>query len=153
MVLQFQIQPAVVEDGGILHSTGFCLLVVAIVDQRWDFTGQAGSKADEAAVVLTQQVVVDAGFGIIPVDITDRVEHHQVAVTLFVHGQQDQMIVAGVGTGWRPVGMGFGIYVELTSDDRVDARLFAVKVEAQCAEHIPMIGDGQMLHPKFLGFI
>ena len=152
MVLQFQIVPVVVENRGVEQCALLCSLVIVVGQQLGDLSGETRREADESFVMFGQQLVADPGFVIIAFRVGDRIEYHEVLVALFIHGYQDQMVVAATTHGGRLCRMGFGVHIEFTPYNRVYPLCFASFVELEDTEHVSMVGNGQVLHPILFRF-
>ena len=122
---------------------------VAFYDETGHFRRSASRQYDEALAVLLQQLAVDPGTVVEPVDVSAGDQLHKITVTLVVAGQQDEVIRAAlVGVLVEPAAL---CDVDLATYDRLDARLFAGHVEVHHAVHGPMVGDGQGVHAHLLG--
>ena len=73
-------------------------------------------------------------------------QEDQVAVTLRVPGQQDQVVVLSDG----PIAAALATrHVDLAAQDRLDAGPLGPLVEVDRAERVAVIGDGHGLHAHF----
>ena len=94
VVLQFQIvmfrtKQVAVPQGGLLR-----LVIIPLQQCLWNFPGQAGRQANQALMVLLQQISVNARLKIKALRIALRNHGNQVFVALFVLAQQNQVIVS-----------------------------------------------------------
>ena len=64
MILQFNIIVAFAKEVTIPQSTRFGTLIVSGKDGLWDLTCKAGRQANQAFVVLFQQLLINAGLGV-----------------------------------------------------------------------------------------
>ncbi len=152
VVLDLQVVAPIVEEGGEPQCPPLCLLVLTVEEVLEDLAAQAGGEADEALVVRLEQGIVDAGLEVEAIGVGEAVELHQVVVTGLVHRQEDEVVLVGpFAPACRSLGVVGGIAVELTADDRLDARLPRGVVEAHRPKHVAVVGDGQGAHGEAPG--
>ena len=94
VVLQFQIvmfrtKQVAVPQGGLLR-----LVIIPLQQRLGNFPGQAGRQANQALMVLLQQIAVNARLKIKALRIALRNHGNQVFVALFVLTQQNQVIIS-----------------------------------------------------------
>ena len=104
-------------------------------------------KTDQSFAVLAQQFLVDARLVIETFEIAFRNQLDEILVSLLVLAKNDQVI--------RPAARRIAIEpirlrdVHLAADDRFDAGLLRGFIEADRAEQIAMIGNGDRRHLVF----
>src|SRR5262249_8289062 len=111
---------------------------------------QAAREGDQAAVQLTQELLVDAWLVVEALAVARADQPAEVAVPLLVHGQHDHVVVAAGLVVVDTAGLveaAVGRDVELAADDRLHARLLRLGEELDGAEHVAVVGDGAGVHP------
>ena len=74
---------------------------------------------------------------------------HQVAVSLIILSQQDQMIITVIPTSHFSVKTGARSHINLTSEDRIDPGFSCSSVKIDHTIHNAMIGDRRTVHTQF----
>ncbi len=102
-----------------------------------DIALQAGRESDQTSGVPAQQLLIDPGLVIKPVEVAGRDQPDQVLVPFLVFAQKNQVVVRfRVG----PVAVTFFGDVNLASDNRVDALRRRRVVELDGSEQVPVVG-------------
>ena len=140
MVLQLDVIIAFSEQIPIPQGRGLGPLVVPGQNGLRHLTGQTGRQADQALVILFQQLLVHAGLGIKALHERCRDHLDQVFVASLILAQQDQMVVAVDLV--HLVKTGAGSHIDFTADDGLDARLFGCLIELHTAVHDAVVGAG-----------
>ena len=117
MVLQLNIIVALAEQIVIVKRNLLGALIVPCQNRLRDLTGKAGGKADQAFVVLLQQVMVNARLGIKALQETGGYHFDQVFIPGFIFAEQDQVVVAVNAVDLIKAGAGGNIH--LTANDRL----------------------------------
>ncbi len=128
VVLQLNIIVALAEQIVIVKSNLLGALIVPCQNRLRDLTGKAGGKADQAFVVLLQQVMVNARLGIKALQETGGYHFDQVFIPGFIFAEQDQVVVAVNAVDLIKAGAGGNIH--LTANDRLDACGFGCIIKA-----------------------
>ncbi len=126
----------------------FGLFHLSLQDEPGHIAGQTGRQRDKPLVLLPQQLHVDAGAVVIPLDEARGAQLDQVLVALLVLTQQHQVRVLARGGGLVKAAAGGDVH--LAADDRMDALAQALLVKIHHAVHHAVIRDGQRLHAQFL---
>ena len=147
--LDFDVE-AVVEDRRVCFGRGERPLAVVAQHGARQLAAQAARQRDDAAVEFAQQVVVHARLAVEAFGKTGRHQPAQVAITLLIHGEQDEMEIAAVlqivGAGRLFVETALGRHVHLAADDRLDPVAGRGAVEVDRAEHVPVVRDRHRGH-------
>ena len=138
VALQFQ-EISVAEQLLVPASDPVSFRQVSVVDQPGHFGRRAAGDSDEAAVVLFQQLAVDAGTVVETINVGPSDQLHQVAITCIVPCQQEQVVGAAL-VGALVEAAAFGD-VDLAPDNWLDVRLFAGLVEFHHTVHGAVVGD------------
>ena len=140
VVLQLNIIVALAEQIVIVKSNLLGALIVPCQNRLRDLTGKAGGKADQAFVVLLQQVMVNARLGIKALQETGGYHFDQVFIPGFIFAEQDQVVVAVNAVDLIKAGAGGNIH--LTANDRLDACGFGCIIKGNTAVHNTVVGNG-----------
>ena len=146
VLLDLDEEVPVAQDGPILIGGLGCAGFVALAEALEDLPTQAGRCADEPGAVPRQQLLVDPRLVVVAVEVRGGRQGQQVAIADVVLGQQDHVVVVGVGLAFL-VGHAAGGDVGLDADDRLDPRLLGRGVERDDPVHAPVIGQRQRRHP------
>ena len=153
VVLQFDEEVLLAEN--VLQPSGPALrqLDVAAQQRLEHHATQAPRGGDQALVVSLEQLPVESGLVVVPLQVGGRGELEQIAVPLDRLRQEGQVVVellppfhvaAGVvhlAPPDRPLVARLGRHVGLGADDRRDALLTAGLVEVEDPVHVPVVGD------------
>ena len=147
LVLNLEIEIALAEDV-VEGDGGFAGRVVLPFRQPLgDFALQTCRQTDQPLRVLGQKFLADARLVVEAVQRSLGDDLHQVAITLVVLGQHDQMVVAVA------FGRGAMVFlladVELAAQDRLHARFFGGIDELDRAEDVAVVGHGDRGHVEF----
>ena len=150
VVLQLDVVVALTEQVTVPQRCRLCALVVPCQNGLRHFARQAGRKANQALVVLFQQLFINAGLGIKTLHESGRHHLDEVFVTRLVLAQQDEVVVAVDLV--HLIKAGAGGHIDFAADDGLDARLFGCLVELHTAVHDTVVGAGDgilaaLLHP------
>ena len=140
------LQPAR-EDGGAVEVLG---------EQRLgNDPAEAARRRDETLVVSLQQLPVDAGLVVVPLEVGGRRELDEIAVALRRLGENGQVVVellaplalaprvVDATPAHRALRAGLGGHVGLGPDDGRDLALAALLVEVEDPVHVAVVGDGK----------
>ena len=109
--------------------------------------GQAGGKADQAFVVLPDEVIVDAGTVVIAGEEALGDEVHQVLIAGVVFAQEDQVAVFAVDGAFVPP---VAAHIGLAADDGLQPCILHGGIEVDDAIHHAMVGNGAAVHAQRL---
>ncbi len=142
VILNFEEEVAAAEHGFELASGFLGEVVVALHDVLRDFSSETAGEADEAFGVFGEEVLADAGFFVEAVEGGLGGEADEVAVACFVFGEDEKVVVLGVGVGvLAEVGLFFAD-VELAAEDGLEALLVHGVEEVDRAVDVAVVGDG-----------
>ena len=122
----------------------------AAQDRHVDLALQARAHADDALVVLREELAVDARLVVEPGHVRFGIELAEVVVADVVLRQQDQMESFDIRDAWLFFQTAAGCNVSFAADDRLDLRLLHGVVELVAAAHDAVVGDRAGLHAVFL---
>jgi len=154
VVLEFEVEVFLPEDLFEPIDCVTCFLEFAVGDACRNFTGQASGQCNQAILMIFENVLVDAGFVIVTVQMGIRDQFDQIFIAGFVLGKEDQVIVDFLAPN-----AGFflqaaaGGHIDLATDDGFDARLVGCLIEIDGAVHHTMIGDRHGWKLQFLGIL
>ncbi len=149
VVLQLEEEIFLPENVPILVRRLLRRLVVAPGDRLRDLARKAGGETDEAAVILPQDLLVDAGPVIEPVDKARGDDLHEVLVALVGLREEDQVVVAlFISAALAAVEAAPRRDIDLTAQDRFDAGRRRLLVEVDAAVHDAVVRDGRGVHPE-----
>ena len=158
VVLHFQEQVVLVENVQVFPHGRAGPFLVPAQDGLGDFALDTGCQADDAFVVLPQDILVDAGLAVEPVDVAQRDQMGKVAVAFIVLGQQNQMVA---GLLVDAVEAAARRHVDFAADDDADAgfplffrflRQFLRRlVHVHGAVHVAVVRDGDAVHAQIHG--
>jgi len=146
----FQEEVALAEQFPILRCGALSRFILAAKQKTRNLSVQTRAQGNETFMMLGQQRLVDPGAVIETLQISRRGQLHQVSVALKVLRQQDQMAGGLAGSVSALVKTACGGNVGFASDDRLDAVSVGCLIEADGAEHVPVIGQGDRRHLVFL---
>jgi len=144
VVLELQVEIAVAEDLHVAAGGGFGSGLVAGHDARGDLPGQAGGQADQAAGVPAEQLEVDAGAVVEPLQEAQGDQSAQVLIAVPVLHQQDEVEAVLAGAGFLVPAARDDVH--LAADNGFDAGLLRLLVELHGAVQVAVVGDGQGRH-------
>ena len=107
-----------------------------------DFAGEAAGEADEAFGVLGEEVLGDARLAVEAVERGLAGEADEVAVALFVFGEDEQVVVLGSGSANSRAVVVFFADVELAAEDGLEALLLHGVEEVDGAVDVAVVGHG-----------
>ena len=145
VALQFQ-EISVAEQLFEPASDPVSFIKVPVIDQPGHLGRRAAGDSDEAAVVLFQQLAVDAGTVVETINVGPSDQFHQVAIARIVPCQQEQVVGAAL-VGRFVEAAAFGD-VNLAPDNWLDGRLFAGLVEFHDAVHGAMVSNCYGVHSQ-----
>ncbi len=140
VVLKLDVIVALAKQVLIVQSDAFCPLIVPGQDGLGHLPRQTGRQADQAFVVLFQQVLVDAGLGVKTFEKAGADHLDQVFVAGLVFAQQDQMVVAVDAVDF--IVPRTGGHVHFAPDDGLNTGRHGGVVELDAAVHNAVVGDG-----------
>ena len=145
----------VLETGGPLRGQ----LHVALEQGLQHHASEAAGGGDDARAEPLEQLPVDAGLVVVPLEVGGARQLHEVAVARSSLGQQGQVVVellpviavaspvVDATPPHRPLVPGLGGHVGLGADDRLDPPGPALLVEVENAVHVAVIGDADRRLP------
>ena len=140
LVLNLEVEVALAEDVLVLEGGGPGLVVFAGGELFAELAGEAAGGADEAFGVLGEPGLADARLAIEAVERGLRGDADEVAVALFVFGEDEEMVVVVALAGGAMVGVFAD--VELAAEDGLDALLLGGVEEVDGAVDVAMVGHG-----------
>ena len=116
-------------------------LLIPIMQQMLrDIAADTGGHADQSLTVLREQIIVDAGPIIEPMDKSLRRKPHQVLIAGLILRQQDEMAILPVQLPLLD-SVATGRHIGLHAYDRLDPLLLAFPIKIDDAVHDPVIRD------------
>jgi hypothetical protein len=110
-------------------------------------------KPNEALVVLRDEVQRDAGScAACGAHVPFRDDTNEAPVAFGVRGEQDEMVGGRVFGLARAFACPVARNVDLATENRADAGIFACFVKLNRPEHVAVVGEGHGAHAKRLGF-
>jgi len=100
--------------------------------------------------MLGQQLPVDTGAIVEPIDVGRGHELEQVLIARHVGGQQNQVMRAVIEPGLF-LKQASARLIDLTAKDRLYACCLRGVMKSNRAVHLPMVGQGKRIHPQFPG--
>jgi hypothetical protein len=140
LVLDFEIEIAFAEDVFVLLGYGFGFLVAACDQFFAEFSAEAAGEADKAGGVLSEIALADAGLAIEAVERRFRGNANEVAVTFFVLGEDEEVVVFVAFAGGAVVLVLADI--EFAAEDGLDAFVLGGFKEVDCAVDVAVVGHG-----------
>jgi hypothetical protein len=107
-----------------------------------DFALETAGKSDESAAVLGQNFVVDSRFIIEAFEVSGGGEFQEVLVSLAVAHEEREVVTCFLVRPAAAVVPAFMCHIRLVAYDGLYAMLERFRVELDCAEEIPVVGDG-----------
>ena len=147
MVLDLEKEVLAAEDLEVLAHERIGMLEVVLQDGARDLTGDAGRQADDALMVLAQEVLVDARLVVHALDVGQRDELDEIAVARLVLREQNQVVIAHAIDLAVFLARAWG-HVDLAADDGLRALLLGFLVEIDDAVHGAVVGDGDAVHAE-----
>ena len=117
-------------------------------EARYLRRGAAGER-DEPLGVALQQLAVNAGLVVEPLQVRQGDQLYQVLVAGVALGQEGQVVGALVGWGLGVAAL--RRHIHLAADDGLDARGGALGVEVYGPVQVAVVGDGQSGHAQLFG--
>ena len=158
VVLHFQEQVLLVENVQVFPHSRAGPLLVPTQDGLGNFPLDTGRQADDAFVILAQDILVDAGFAVEPVDVAQRDQMGKVAVSLIVLGQQNQMVA---GLLVDAVEAAARRQIDFAADDDADTgfsllfrllRQFLRRlIQVHGPVHVAVVRNGNAVHAQLHG--
>ena len=125
------------------------LFRLPLCDISLHFPRQAGRQGYESFMILIQDFHIHTGLVIIPLCKAFADNFHQILITDFIFRQQHKMIISVFTPGKLLVKPGIGRYINLTSQNGLDARFLGSTVEIYHTIHNTVICNGSAFHPQF----
>jgi hypothetical protein len=151
VVLELEIEVAFAEDLGI--ETRFLRRGIGLPldDEAGDLACETGAARDDPLVMLLDELVVDPRLVVEALHVARGHEPDEVRVSRCILGDHHEVmiLVARLRAGFDVAGIRCD--VEFAAYERIDAVLPAGVVEFQGAEHVPVVGEGEVLHPELDG--
>ncbi len=155
VVLELDEEVVLAED--VLEPGGQVLGSDLIVGQQGleDHPAQTAGGGDEPVVVTLEQLPVEPGLVVVPLQVGGGRELQQVAVPGCRLGQEGQVVIellaaVDVASGVvdlapsdRSIVSRFGGHVGLRADHRIDAGLSTGGIEVEDPVHVPVVGDAE----------
>ena len=148
LILNLEIEILFAENVGEGSGGGASGVVIVLHEALGDFALQAAGEADEPAGMLGEKLLADARLVVEAVQRGLGGDLDQVAVALFVFGEDEQVVV-GVAFGGGAVVVLFAD-VEFAADDGLHARVLGGVDEMHGAKNVAVVGHGHGGHPHFL---
>ncbi len=148
LILNLKEEIVLAENVGVGSGRRARGFVIVFHQALGDFALQASREADEPAGVLRQKFLADARLVIEAVQRSLGGDLDQVAVSLFVFGEHQQVVV-GVAFGSGAVVFLFAD-VKFAADDGLHAMLVRRVDEMHRAENVAVIGHGDGGHAEFV---
>ena len=147
VILDFQEEIALAEEG--FHFAGVLLRLgdAAVQQKLVEIARKAGRQADQALVVLGEQLIIDAGAVIKAPGEGLAVQVHQVFVARLVFAQEDQVAVFALGID---LFVHVGAHVHFAADHGMDALCLAGLVKIDRAVQHAVVRDGAGVHAQRL---
>jgi len=118
------------------------------------FGPYATGGSHQTAAVLTDQLLVDPRvFLIEAVDIAQRTQFAEVAVTFCVFGEDELVMAVVAGSAEKFAARHLFHYIEFTTQHRLDTYLFGCFVKLEGTEHVAVIGQCHGFHAIGFGFL
>ena len=149
MVLNLKEEILSSKDVDILLDELFRALALTTQDRLRDLSRHAGAEADEALMILAQDVLVDARLVVHALCIGERDEFHQASISFLILRKKNQMIVARAAH-LGAVKARLRCKIRLTADDRTNSLLLCFLIKVNDTVHRPVIGDRDGIHAKLL---
>ena len=135
------------EDLEVFAHERIGMLHIVLQDGARYLAGNAGRQADDALVILAQEILVDARLVVHALDVGQRDELDEIAVARLVLREQDQVVIAHTIDLAVFLARARG-HVDLAADDGLHALLLGFLVEIDDAVHGAVIGDGDAVHAE-----
>ena len=158
MVLHFQKEIVFTENVNIFLQGLLCPVKVPLQNQPGYFPLDAGGKADDPLAVFPQDIFIDAGFAVKPVNETKGHQPGQIVIAFLVFRQQDQVIAGLLVNTVEPAARR---NVTLAAEDDLDTRFsflfrFFVQflrslIHVHQAVHIAVVRHGDTVHAQLHG--
>ena len=140
LVLNFEEEVAAAEDVLVLGGGGTGLVVVAGDEVLAKFAAEAAGKADKASGVFSEVLFADAGLAVEAVERGLGGDADEVAIALFVGGEDEEVVVVVAFAGGAVVFV-FGD-VEFAAEDGLDAFGLGGFEEVDGAVDVAVVGHG-----------
>ena len=152
MFLQLNIKIIFAKDIDIPAEAVIGFLLASVHEQLWHLGAQATGGADQPLSMFRQELMIDARFIIVAVELAMAGNLEQVAIASHVAGEQQDVIVLTIQLPVAPAHRSApdGL-VGFNADNRLDLILFAGAEKFNGAMHDAMIGERQRRLPQPLG--
>ena len=150
MVLNLQEKIILAENIYVFPDQGIGLFHIPCDDSPGNFPCHAGTEADKPFVIFSKQFLVNPRLVIQALTMGQRNQLHQIAITLLVFRQKNQMVVFDTIYLFTILTCTW-CQIYLTTYNRLYALLFGFFVEVNYTVHHPMVRDGYGIHAQFLG--
>ena len=140
VVLNFEEVVALAEEILIEAGGAFRVVVLPCHQVLVDFAGETAGEADESFAVFGEELFADAWLAVEAVESRLAGEADEVAVTRFVFGEDEEMVV-GVAFGSATVVFVFAD-VQLAAEDGLEALLVHGVEEVDRAVDVAVVGHG-----------
>ena len=115
--------------------------------QGGDFPFQAGGKGNQPLMVRQEQLMIDPRFIIKSLHVSQRDQPRKILIACIIFGQENQ-VVGGVPPGIRLLlEPALRSHINLAPDDGMNPISLGLPVKVIRAEHIPVIRQGDGVHP------
>ena len=152
MVVHLKEEPVFPEDVDVVANRAPGEVGLLVEDRLVHLSGQAAAQADQPVRMRSQDLLVDPGLVVKPLEVRGGDQFEQVVVARFVLGQKRQ-VVSGASQSirllFRPRPRSD---VDFAADDRLNALLLRLLVELDRAEQVPVVGHGHRRHPMLHRF-
>ncbi len=142
VVLELHEVATLVKDLAVLVGHGNRPVELVLHQKLVDLAAQACGGANETPAVLPQHLPVNAGHVVETLERGDAVQAAQIAVALFIPGQQKKVVSRLIAPPFALVAR-LGGNVRLHPDDGLDALLLALPIEVHAPEHRAVVADGE----------
>ncbi len=148
LVLNFEEEVFFAENVGECAGCGARGFVVVLHQALGHFALETAGKADQSTGMLGKKLLADARLVVEAVQRCLRGDFDEIAVTLFVFGQHQQVVVR-VAIGRRALNVMVGLFadVKFASDDGLHTCMLGGIDEVDGAENISVVGHGHSRHP------
>ena len=150
MILKLKIEMIRSED--LRQTQCFLLgfLIKALTQIRRNNARQTGTERNDALMIFLEHLRIHSRLIIKPLRKPDRDNLHQIGIPKIILCQKHQMVISILPPDILPIKARPRCHINLTADHRIDSFLFRRPVEINHPIHIAMVGNGDILHAKFL---
>ena len=153
VVLNFNEEIVVTEDGGIFFYGENGAFFVAVEKLSRDFAGDARREADDVFMILAEKVFIDSRMIVVATNpgLLVQMAHVLVAfVSLCKTDKMEALMMALVGI---LVGIATGRDIEFAPHDGIDLKVRSERGEFVATAHVAMVGDSERGHFEVLAFL